>query len=307
MKVRIESVVLYLTVFLGFTTRLFSQDIENSDSQDVPPRKSKFNTGFYVGSYFANKYSASAYNGYGFDIEGKQNTFLNSFMYQKIKNEFGGGYGQYDQVAEALGVDRGQWEFTESDMAVNMRYTPAIMLGFNFKIPVDKKSSIIFNVNGTNLSVEGNFTMSTLRPPTSTNPANNTNLKTFPIKGREQRMQFQLAFQHVFGAEDKINLFGELGFVGTLAKFDKNWIYINTLQIDLTYYVNQTINPAPGPTRVPVGFGLGAFAGVGFNIAINPKFSLQLLYTLSHEKVNIGVSPALKLQNSVGFRVYYNI
>lgn len=303
-KRRVLPVILLLLVSNSF----FCQETEPAEKEETPAaHKSKFITGFYLGSYFANKYSASTYNGYGFDIEGKQHPFSTSFMYQKIKNEYGGGYGQQDQVADALGVDRGQWEFNESDMPVNMRYLPAILVGLNLKIPVDKKSALLFNINGSKLNIEGNFTISTLRPQSSTNPATNSNIKVFPIKGSEQRLLFQLGFQRVFGDNERFNFFGELGLVGTLVKFDKNWIYINNLQIDLMYYVNQTINPAPNPTRAPIGFGVGAFAGLGANMVINPKITLQFVYNLSHEKVNIGVNPKLKLQNGIGLRVYYNL
>jgi len=249
---------------LGFCS-LFSQENQTEDHDLHSKQKSKLLAGFYVGSYFANKYSASTFNGYGIDIDGNRNTFLNSFMYQKIINEYGGGFGQYDYIAEAIGVDQNQWVFNESDMPTNMRYIPAILVGFNFKIPVDRKSAIIFNLNGTKINLEGNFTITTLRPPTA-NPLNNTNIQTFNIRGSEQRLQFQLGFQRIFGKVDKLNFFGELGFIGTLAKFDKNVIYINNLQIDLTYYLNQALFPAPGPTRTPIGFGVGAFAGLGINL-----------------------------------------
>jgi hypothetical protein len=298
----------FLILLLSLGINVSAQDNDEADDEEKPKvqKKSKILTGLYVGSYFANKYTASAYNGYGFDYEGKRNSFLSSLMYQKIKNEYGGGYGQVDYIAIALGVDQGQWEFNESDMPVNMRYTPAIMVGFNFKIPVRKKSAIIFNINGTKLGIEGNFTMTALRPA-GTNPASNSNIKVFPIRGGEQRLLFQLGFQQIFGSDEKINFFAELGFNGTLAKFDYNTIYINNLTIDLTYYVNQSLYPAPGPTRKPVGFGIGAFGGIGANIDINPKFLLQLLYSPSHEKINIGVAQSLKIQHSAGFRVYYKI
>ena len=296
-----------ISILLGLSVNLISQESDSTETDlIIKVRKSKFLTGFYVGSYFANKYSASTYNGYGFDVDGNINSFLNSFMYQKIKNEYGGGYGQFDYIAEAIGVDRGQWEFTESDMPVNMRYVPAIMVGFNLRAALDKKSAFLFNVNGAKLGIEGNFTITTLRPP-SINPGINTNLKTFAIKGGEQRLQFQLGFQKILGEDEKLNFFVETGLVGTLTKFDKNTIYINNLQIDLTYYVNQTINPAPLPTRNPVGFGLGAFAGFGAHLAMSKKFTLQLLYTPSFEKINIGTNPTLKMQNAIGFRAYYNI
>ncbi len=302
----ISKTKIFLSVFilLIISSNAFSQD--DQDEEEIRPgRKSKFLTGFYVGSYFANKYSASTYNGYGFDLEGNRYSFENSLMNQKINLEYGYGRGNYDYIAEAIGVDQRQWVFAESDMPVNMRYVPGIMVGFNFKVPVDSKSAFLFNVNGSKIGVEGNFTITTLRPPTA-NPANNNNIQTFPIKGAEQRLMFQLGFQHLLGDDEKLNFFLEAGFVGTLSKFDRNMIYINNLQIDLTYYLNQTQYAAPGPARRPVGFGVGAFAGFGANVNINPKFTLQLLYNPSYEKVNIGTGPKLKLQNALGLRVYYN-
>ena len=283
---------------------------QNNDDKDEAEtkiyKKSKILSGFYIGSYFANKYSASTYDGYGFDVNGNQNSFLNSFMYQKIKNVYGGGLGQFDQIASALGVDQGQWQFNESDMPINMRYVPAIMLGFNFKIPVSKNSAFIFNLNGSKLSIEGNFTM-TLLKVLGSNPAINSNIKTFAIKGTEKRLLFQLGYQKIFGTDDNINFFGEIGFNGTLSQYNSNTIYINELQIDLTYYLNQNNNPITSPTKPPTGFGLGAYAGLGLNINLNSQFTMQLLYSPSHEKINIGNKPTLKLQNSIGVRLYYKI
>ncbi len=294
-----------ILVFLSFNIKAQIND-DRTEDEIIVHKKSKIQTGFYLGSYFANNYSASAYNGYGFDVNGNQNSFLNSFMYQKIKNQYGGGFGQFDQVAYALGVDQGQWEFNESDMPINMRYVPAIILGFNFKMPLTKNSAFIFNLNGTKLSIEGNFTM-TLLKVLGSNPANNSNIKTFSIKGTEKRLLFQLGYQKTFGTDNNINFFGEIGFNGTLSQYNSNIIYINDLQIDLTYYLNQNINPIASPTKPPTGFGLGAFAGLGLNFDFNYQFSMQLMYSPSQEKINIGNKPTLKLQNSVGLRFYYKI
>lgn len=268
--------------------------------------------GFYLGSYFANKYNASAYNGYGFDMDGNQNTFVNSNIYQNIKNVYGGGFGQTDQIAVALGVDPQRWDFSESDMPTNMRYTPAIMLGFNFKVPVNPKSSILLNVNGSVLNIQGNFTITKLMAQTQpVNPASNPNIVVCPIYGKEQRMQFELGFQHLFGDDENFNFLLEAGLLGTLAKFDGSWIYINNLRIDLPYY-SAIYSYTSGlytssATKVPVGFGIGAFTGMGINMNLNPKFNMQILYNLSQEKVNLGVNPKLKFQNALGLRVYYNL
>lgn len=284
----------------------FAQDEVNED-EGPAPRKSKLHFGFFVGSYFANKHSANTYNGYGFNLDNQQNDFAHSWIYQKIVNEFGGGYGQTDQVAQALSVDHNQWVFQESDMPINMHYNPAIHLGFNFRIPVKKSMSFLFNINGVLLGVDGNFTITTLKPQSSTNPALNSNIKTCVIKGQEQRLQFAFGFQKVFGAENEsFRFFGELGFVGTLAKFSKNYVVINDLRIDITSYNYNPAYPVPVPGRVPVGFGIGAFAGGGVNMSTNPRVTVQLVYNLLQEKINIGVNPALKFQHSAGLRFYYN-
>jgi len=300
MKSRVLILILVVTAY----TNIFAQDEDTRDETlRSHPRKSKFLTGLYVASYFANKHSASTYNGYGFDIDGNRNPFENSFMHQKIINEYGGGYGQHDYIADAIGVDQRQWTFNESDMPFNMHYIPAIVIGVNFRIPVARKSSLIINVNGTKLNVEGNFTLGTIKP-NNPNPLVNTNVQTHVIKGGEQRLFFQAGFQQLFGANDAFNFLLEGGVAGTLSKFDRNYVLINDLKIDLTYYVNQTLYPAPYPTKNPVGFGLGAFAGMGANIDAE-KFNVQFVYTPSFEKINIGTDPKHKLQHALGIRFYY--
>lgn len=298
----------YLVGLLSALLLCGTSSAQNDDYEETPaPHKSKFHFGFFVGSYFANKHSASIYNGYGFNLDKQQNDFAQSWIYQKIVNEYGGGYGQTDQVALALSVDPKQWVFQESDMPINMHYNPAIHLGFNFRVPVKKTAFFLLNINGARLGVDGNFTITTLKPQSSTNPALNSNIKTCVIKGQEQRLQFELGFQKVFGDDgDDFSFFGELGFVGTLTKFTRNYIIINTLQVDITSYVYNPAYPVPVPGRVPVGFGVGAYAGGGVNMNVNPRVTVQLLYNLLQEKINIGANPALKLQHSAGLRFYYN-
>ena len=286
-------------------TAVLAQDNDQDEHIEPVRKKSKFLTGIYVASYFANKATAGIYNGYGFDYYGVRNSFSNSLMYQKIINEYGGGYGLRDQVADALGVDQGAWQFNESDMPTNMRYTPAVIVGANFKIPVDQRNFIIVNVNGTKVNVEGNFTITKLRP-NSPDPTVNSNVTVCGIQGREQRLQFELGYQHLAGEDDKFNLLLEFGLVGTLAKSDRNVIFINNLQIDLNNYWNQALYPnAVGMPRRLLGFGMGGYAGIGANIDVSTKFNVQLLYKPSLEKINMGDVRKLKLQNALGLRVYY--
>ena len=46
---------------------LFAQEETEADTS---AKQRSFKLGLYVGSYFANKYTAGAYDGYGFDLDG---------------------------------------------------------------------------------------------------------------------------------------------------------------------------------------------------------------------------------------------
>jgi hypothetical protein len=291
----------FTLILLFFVQPILAQEEEESRE----PLKTKgLNLGLHIGCYFANKYTAKLYDGYGFDVDGQRNTFERSFMYQKIVLEYGGGYGQQDLVALALGVQHGEWTFGESDMPVNMRYAPAFLIGINGRYSVDKNNAILINLNAAKINVTGNFTIVTL-PPTNSTQINSA-IKTCAIRGVEQRLFFQIGYQRIFGESEKVNLLAEGGLHITLAKFDKNEILIgDDLLIDLTSYYYQPGYPAYA-VRKPVGIGFGAFAGMGVNVNLNELCKLQLVYNPSYEGINIGPDPKMKLQHALGLRIFYN-
>ncbi|MES2284953.1 MAG: hypothetical protein V4547_04630 [Bacteroidota bacterium] len=283
-----------------------TEDNSNETFQEITPKKG-LRLGLYVGSYFANQYTSSIYDGYGFDIDGNKNNWENSLMNQKINMEYGGyGFqGAPDLIAQELNLDYHTWTFNASDMPLNMRYTPSFSVGLNCIYSVDVKNAILLNVNLAKLNIGGNFTIIT--PQQSGSSQINDRIKTFAIKGVEQRMMFQFGYQRILGDNEKVNFFVEGGLHVTVTKFDKNEILINTLKIDLTTYYNSVAYSSALLVKKPIGTGLGVFAGFGTNLTINPKFTLQLLYSPTYERVNIGINPRLKLQNAIGLRAYYNL
>ena len=285
----------------------FAQD-ETTNNDEEKPVKTKsgkgLHAGLYVGSYFANKYTAILYDGYGVDMEGNRNTFATSFMSRKINDEYGGNNGQPDLIAQQLGVDHGMWSFTESDMPINIKYNVAFMVGLATKLGINKKEAIILNVNSVKLTASGNFTI-TLDKPLNSNQLYGQ-YRTFGIRGTEQRLFLQLGYSRIVGDNDNLNFLVEGGLTGNTVKFDKNQIQINNLTLDLTTYYNLPGYAVYRPKGFS-GFGLGAFAGLGFNLSMSDKATVQLLYTPSFEKINIGFSPTAKLQNAAGLRFYYNI
>lgn len=277
-----------------------------TESAEEFTQKKGLRLGLYIGSYFANQYTAGIYDGYGFDMDGNKNNWDNSLMNQKINMEYGGyGFsGQPDQIAQALNLDYHTWTFTESDMPLNMRYSPSFSVGLNCIYSVDVKNAILLNVNLAKLNIGGNFTIIT--PQQSGSSQINDRIKTFAIKGIEQRMMFQFGYQKILGENEKVNFFVEGGLHVTVTKFDKNEILINNLKIDLTSYYNNVAYSSALLVKKPIGTGLGVFAGCGTNLTINPKFTLQLLYSPTYERVNIGINPRLKFQHAIGLRAYYN-
>jgi len=295
-------------LFLFFTASTFAQGNDTTDTDDVNPADTVnlkgFHLGLQAGVIFANKYNTSLYNGYGLDVNGNQNTFLNSFLYQQIVNNYGGGNGRTDQIAMALKVNPGQWSFDQTCMPVNLKYNINLLVGLNTRYCFDNKNAIILNVNGTKLSVNGNFTIYT-SATNSSGYQGATTVQTFTITGGEERLMTQLGFQRVLGDNDKLNFLVEGGVDLTLTKFMKNQAIINNLTIDLTSPYSLT---GYGGVRQHnlIGVGLGAFAGLGINLSINSKYTIQLIYNPSYDRINIGAAPKYTLQHSAGLRAYYN-
>ncbi len=308
---------LLLLLFVLFSGYCFSQQTgDDQSSETASPKKLKkekdqswkgFHAGLYLGGFFANNYTAALYNGYGYDQDGNPNDFGNSFMYRRIMIDYGGNYGQtIDQVALALGVNHGDWMFDQSDMPASVTYNTAFMIGAHLQYGITKKDGIILNVNTAQLNLTGNFTIVLTNPLIGPQQPGYQNIKTFAITGGEQRMMFQLGYRRVLGNDDKFNFFIEGGPAFNLTKFMKNQITINNLQIDLTYYYNQTYYTTYH-AKYLIGVGFGAFAGFGFNFKMNPKISLEVVYTPSYEKISIGYEPKYTLQNAIGAKIFYDL
>lgn len=295
--------IVLLTLFLAPISLSAQEEQYDENGKTIfHGNRQGLNIGLYLGCYWANNYTASLYDGYGYDVDGVRNSYENSFMYNKIILQYGGFYGQPDEIAAALGVNHGEWTFNESDMPSNMRYSPAFMVGLNIRYSVDGPNAILLNINASKLNITGNFTITTL-PPAGSTQVNNS-VRTCAIKGVEQRLGIEVGYQHLFASEKNINPMLEAGLHITMAKFDQNEILINNLLIDLTDYYYQPGNNAFA-VRKPVGVGLGAFAGLGFNINFNEDFRVQVLYSPTYEGVKLGENTGHRLQNGAGLRIYY--
>jgi hypothetical protein len=247
------------------------------------------------------------YDGYGFDALGAKMDFADSFMYRRINNDYGGGNGQPDLIAQALGVNHGDWAFQNTtDMPINLKYNVAIMAGIQTRYCIDKKNAILFNANASKLTVNGDFTIEIVTPTIGIQAPGTGPYRTFSLIGGERRAVLQLGYQRILGNDDKLNVFLEGGLEANMAKFDRNTININGLQIDLTTYYSLP-EYATYKAKYLTGVGIGVFGGIGLNLSMSKKWTMQLVYNPSYDRINLGIDPKSVLSNSLGLRAYYNL
>lgn len=303
----LQRILIKTVLVLVFIPAINGMAQEEETANTVIKDAKGFHAGLMVGTLFANKYTANLYDGYGYDINSVKNDFANSWMYRKIIIEYGGGNGQPDRIAQSLNVNHPDWSFSESDMPVNVRYNLALMVGAQTRYCFNNRDAIILNVNASKLTVSGDFTLTLTTPNINPATPGYINYKTFSIIGAEQRLMFQLGYQRILGEEENpLNVFVEGGAVVSMAKFDKNQIIINSLQIELTTFYNN-IGYVTYRAKNLTGVGFGAFAGLGINLNATAKWTLQLLYNPSYENIKIGADPKLTLQHVAGLRAYYNL
>lgn len=283
----------------------FAQDDEGDSSVVRRHTDSKgLQSGIYVGFLFPNKSTASLYDGYGYDLNGDKNNFLNSFMYQKIIMEYGGGNGQTDQIAQTLNINPGDWAFDQTDMPINMRYSSALTVGLQARWKVSKQTSVLLNVHAAKLTVNGNFTIQILTPPIGPVQPGYQNFKIFSIVGGEQRMSFFTGLQRIFGQDEIIGFLLEGGITFNMVKFYRNEAIVNNLRMDLMTFYNQYGNEVYRAKNL-TGVSFGAFAGTGININTNSNWIMQFVYTPMYGNVNLGNNKKLSLQHNLGLRMYY--
>ena len=72
----------------------------------------------------------------------------------------------------------------------------------------------------------------------------------------------------------------------------------NNITIDLMNVYNQPPHNYYS-AKYLVGGGIGAFGGIGIHLTINPKYTVQLLYNPSYDRISLGYNPNFKLQHGV--------
>jgi hypothetical protein len=313
-KITLLSYLLVTVFIIGFVSDTSAQ--RNKEYEDDADREADnywaadgrkgLYAGIYLGAFFSNPYSARLYDGYGFDLDGNPNSFANSFMNRKINFELSNTAFGGDQVAEQLGVQPGEWNFDESDMPTNLKYNIAFAFGLQGRYHLNNNDVFLFNMNFMRLTVNGQYTITT----TSSAPVGEflpqNAIRTFGIRGEEQRIMFQIGYQRILGNNATFNWLIEAGVDLTLSKFERNEAQLGNLIIDLTTFYNQ-FGFQDIAARNLTGAAVGAFAGFGGQVEAGEKWVLQLVYNPLFQKVALGSDTKYGLHHSIGLRAIYQL
>ncbi|MGB6037730.1 MAG: hypothetical protein WBG42_15750, partial [Cryomorphaceae bacterium] len=263
--------------------------------------------GLNLGFYFANNNTGVIYGGYGYQRDGTINDFANSWLNNSIQ----GNPEFRRQTSEALGLADGEWAFTEDDMPGLMQFSGSFMWGGHLRYMFNADFGVYGELAGTNPVTVGEFTIQTFSP--SPNPAQNQPLRRFGIRGEEQRLMINLGLHRVLfreqfenqGRSTTILPYIDVGGVLTLTKFEENFYSLDDgIVRDLTIFFNQQ-NQFVDQANLLTGAGFGGFASIGGQITLGSKFTLNVGYNASFERIKLGDVNQLGLQSQIVLKAIY--
>jgi len=266
--------------------------------------------GLNIGYYFANSNTATIYGGFGYTRDG----FLNSdFSDAWLNLAIQGGQQQLDRTERALGgVPEDFWLFTITDMPGEMRFSGSFLYGIHFRYMFNSDFGALFELNGTNPVTVGEFTIQRL-DVASSNPGQNQPLERFQIRGEEQRLMANLGIHKVFGREasekngksSSLLPYFDLGGTVTFTRFDRNFINMRSEGIvDLTQFFDN-IGNFQAEANVLTGIGFGGFGGIGAQLSLGSKFTINIGYIANLQQIKLGEFGDIGLQHQFILRAIY--
>ncbi len=225
--------------------------------------------GASTGLYLANKYTANYFNGTGVN---RISVILdNPQMKEKIQEALSNQNYSYDTI---------------NSLPHNMKYDPALTMGFLARYYISNRSALSFEFNSVKLKTADKFTLNIDSVNMSFSDAQYVSCD---ITGNETRFDMNLCWYQVFGNNKTFNPYAEFGlnFNNTLIK--KNDIKIRSL----TYSI---MNPSNAYYKIQNGgVGYGFLAGAGVSMKLNENFTFDIGFNVTMKKIGlVGYDDALK-------------
>ncbi len=239
--------------------------------------------GLNLGGYMANGATANYYNGSGaYSGIGNQGTLAqilsssNTYSYNRIRQDIG-------------------YDFSLHGLPMNMRYSPAMMLGLYASLQINPRVALVAESNFTRLKAEDQFTIKLER----FSSIEGDNIERYLISGTEERIDIRLGIQYTFvRADSYVHPFMEFGFTATDTKAKNNTARI----AGQTYSIHFPGTSQYFPER-DFGLGLGAHGSLGLAMDVSEEFRFSFGYSIIYNQINLGNNQDFGLQHSIFVRL----
>jgi len=295
------------TVLISLTGYGQVYNYEDGEAPVDPDSISGIYIGLNLGAYFANNNSAYIYGGYGYQRDGTINNFANAWLRLSIE----GNPEAVRRTSTALGLAEGEWAFDESDMPGLMQFGASFMYGGHLRYMFNADFGVYAELNATNPVTTGEFTIQTFSP--SPDPSQNQPLRRFGIRGEEERLMINVGLHRVLmrekfereGKSTTILPYIDVGLNTTFTKFEANFYSLDDgVNRDLTVFFNAQ-NQFVDQANLLTGVGFGGFVGVGGQITLGSKFTINIGYNASLEQIKLGDVNERGIQHQFIFKAIY--
>ncbi len=248
----------------------------NLKSDNIPTLRWIYGLSF--GGYFANPSTANYYNGSG---EHSVETALN-----RVHNR--------DRLIN--NVDEIIDTFEVGELPQNMRYNPAMQLGFFGGINFSRSFTVMGEFNYTRLTAADKFTLITDKFTSTSEPYRLLS----DIYGVEERIELRLGFQYTLYTDSYIHPFIESGLNITDTKVVENRVTISGIQFNIREIRTDYYNVRD------YGMGFGIYTGVGLNFEVSDKLNFRMGGSVSLSQINLGDNNEIKPQYTAFLRLNLN-
>jgi len=231
--------------------------------------------GLNFGSYFADKTPALFYNGSG-ENNLKSSIIDNQYNYNAIKNVV-----HYDFAIDS------------NTLPKNMKYNPAMMLGFNAQYNFRKTTGYFIEFNYAKLRTSDVFTLVV----DSFNSTSEPSLRQGMLTGKEERVDINLGLHQTFGKLKKIKPFLEYGLNFNNVKVLESLAQVANMNYSLVSPYNLQYKVVQG------GVAFGLFGGAGVQAIFGQSFIMEVGTALNYKKIHLGDNPKFKFQKTIYIRV----
>ncbi len=268
-KTSFRQIIYHTLIIIFLSAPLLSFSQKYTKGEDKVAKNKSWCFQINTGVAFANKYQANFYNG----SDANQNNI--SYIFKNPT--------WYNEIHRVLNDT-----FNLMELPTNMKYSPAFCVGFGLKKKFTNHFGVFGNFNFSRFKALDAFTMKIGNKPSG---YTFDNIKTYPIWGKEDRINIDLGVSMEIKLVKQIYGFVEVGFNINNTRVKENKISIESLEYSLiNIYANQTYVPNTALQEYQIkegGLGIGAFISPGFEFRFYDNVAVQILGSFYWTKVNM--------------------